>query len=114
MKQKHSVYDTDAHFSISAATRSIKNESTTKTTVIQNDHNSERFTQQNCRRVHLPSQLLKKARANPLIDSCFYCERIAKRCVNVGKKSEKVPTVALESRLLPSTVFLNYQTETQP
>lgn len=44
MKHKHSVYDTDAHFSISPTTRAIKNESVSKTTVIQNDHNSERFT----------------------------------------------------------------------
>lgn len=44
MKHIHSVYDTDSHFSISPITRAIKNESSKKTTVMQYDHNSERFT----------------------------------------------------------------------
>lgn len=44
MALKHSVYDTDTHFSINPVTRALKNESSTKTSVIQHDHNSERFT----------------------------------------------------------------------
>lgn len=44
MGHKHSVYDSDTHFSISAITRQIKNESSKKTTLIQGDHNSERFS----------------------------------------------------------------------
>lgn len=44
MKHIHSVYDTDSHFSIDPITRAIKNESSKKTTVMQYDHNSERFT----------------------------------------------------------------------
>ena len=44
MNHKHSIYDSDPHFSISPITRAIKNESSKKTTVMQNDHNSERFT----------------------------------------------------------------------
>lgn len=44
MAHKHSVYDTDAHFSINPFTRAIKNESASKVAVIQHDHNSERFT----------------------------------------------------------------------
>ena len=40
----HSVYDTDAHFKINAITRAIANGSSSKTTLIQTDHNSERFT----------------------------------------------------------------------
>ena len=44
MTHKHSVYDSDTHFSINPLTRVIKNESSMKTTVIQYDHNSERFT----------------------------------------------------------------------
>lgn len=44
MGHKHSVYDSDTHFSISAITRAIKNESSKKTTLIQGDHNSERFS----------------------------------------------------------------------
>lgn len=44
MALKHSVYDSDTHFSINPITRAIKNESTTKTGLIQYDHNSERFT----------------------------------------------------------------------
>ena len=44
MAHIHSVYDTDKHFSINPITRVIKNEASTKTCVIQYDHNSERFT----------------------------------------------------------------------
>lgn len=44
MNHKHSIYDTDSHFSISPITRAIKNESSKKTMVMQYDHNSERFT----------------------------------------------------------------------
>ena len=44
MEHKHSVYDTDTHFSINAITRQIRNESNRKTALMQNDHNSERFT----------------------------------------------------------------------
>jgi hypothetical protein len=44
MALKHSVYDSDTHFSINPITRAIKNESTTKTGLVQYDHNSERFT----------------------------------------------------------------------
>lgn len=44
MAHLHSVYDTDAHFQIDGVTRAVKNASTTKTMVVQHDHNSERFT----------------------------------------------------------------------
>lgn len=44
MAHKHSVYDTDNHFIIDGVTRAVKNASQTKTTLVQNDHNSERFT----------------------------------------------------------------------
>lgn len=44
MAHLHSIYDTDSHFSINAISRAIKNEASTKTTLIQGDHNSERFT----------------------------------------------------------------------
>lgn len=43
MAHTHSVYDSDTHFSINPVTRQIKNESG-KVTLIQHDHNSERFT----------------------------------------------------------------------
>lgn len=43
MAHKHSVHDTDAHFVINPTTREITNQSD-KTTIIQHDHNSERFT----------------------------------------------------------------------
>ena len=43
MAHKHSIYDTDPHFSIDPVTRLIKNESG-KVVVMQHDHNSERFT----------------------------------------------------------------------
>lgn len=41
---KNSVYDTDSHFEIDPITRAISNKSTSKTKIIQGDHNSERFT----------------------------------------------------------------------
>lgn len=44
MSHIHSIYDSDSHFSINHITRAIKNESSSKTTIIQHDHNSERFT----------------------------------------------------------------------
>ena len=43
MSHKHSVYDTDIHFSIDPVTRAIKNE-TGKAAFIQYDHNFERIT----------------------------------------------------------------------
>lgn len=44
MAHIHSVYDTDLHFSINPRTRTVMNESTVKTVLIQGDHNSERCT----------------------------------------------------------------------
>ena len=44
MMHKHKVYDTDPYFSINPLTRLIKNETSAKITLIQHDHNSERFT----------------------------------------------------------------------
>lgn len=44
MAHKHSVYDSDTHFTINSVTRQIRNETSRKTTLIQGDHNSERFT----------------------------------------------------------------------
>lgn len=44
MAHKHSVYDSDTHFSIDPIMRTLRNESSSKTSLIQYDHNSERFT----------------------------------------------------------------------
>lgn len=44
MAHKHSVYDSDTHFSINPNTRVLNNEASSKTSLIQFDHNSERFT----------------------------------------------------------------------
>lgn len=44
MGHLHSVYDTDNHFKVNGITRAITNVSTSKTAVVQYDHNSERFT----------------------------------------------------------------------
>lgn len=44
MAHKHSVYDGDTHFIINAITKQIKNDGSKKTTLIQGDHNSERFS----------------------------------------------------------------------
>lgn len=43
MAHKHSIYDCDTHFSIDLKTREIKND-IGKTVIVQNDHNSERFS----------------------------------------------------------------------
>ncbi len=40
----HDVYDSDTRFIINPITRLVKNESSRKTTLIQKDHNSERFS----------------------------------------------------------------------
>ena len=44
MAHIHSVHDSDAHFSINPITRVLRNEASGKTSLIQYDHNSERFT----------------------------------------------------------------------
>lgn len=44
MEHKHGVYDSDTRFSINAVTRQIRNDTSRKTLLIQNDHNSERFS----------------------------------------------------------------------
>lgn len=40
----HSIYDFDTHFKIDPITRKITNESSSKSVLMQYDHNSERFT----------------------------------------------------------------------
>lgn len=40
----HNIYDSDKNFIIDAISRNIRNVSTGKTTLVQYDHNSERFT----------------------------------------------------------------------
>lgn len=44
MAHIHGVYDVDNHFSIDVNTRQIKNEMSNKTSIVQLDHNSERFS----------------------------------------------------------------------
>lgn len=44
MSHVNKVYDSDPHFTINPITRQIVNDSSKKTTLIQNDHNSERFS----------------------------------------------------------------------
>ena len=44
MEHKHGVFDSDTLFSINAVTRQIKSDPKQKTVIMQNDHNSERFT----------------------------------------------------------------------
>lgn len=44
MSHVNKIYDADPHFTINAITRQIKNDSSQKTTLIQGDHNSERFS----------------------------------------------------------------------
>lgn len=44
MSHSDIIYDSDPHFIISPITRQIKNESSSKTTLVQGDHKSERFS----------------------------------------------------------------------
>ena len=44
MEHRHGVLDADARFSINAITRQIKGDPKQKTVLMQNDHNSERFS----------------------------------------------------------------------
>lgn len=44
MAHSHSVYDTDPHFKIDPISRAITNDESKKTVLMQNDHNSERFS----------------------------------------------------------------------
>lgn len=44
MGHAHSVYDTDSHFKVNATTRTITDVSNSKTSIVQYDHDSERFT----------------------------------------------------------------------
>ncbi len=44
MALKHPVYDTDTHFIINPVTRAMKNGGSSKTCLIQYDHNCERYT----------------------------------------------------------------------
>ena len=44
MEHKHGVFDSDTLFSINSTTRQVKADPSHKTTLMQNDHNSERFT----------------------------------------------------------------------
>lgn len=44
MGHAHSVYDTDSHFKVNATTRAITDVSNSKTSLVQYDHDSERFT----------------------------------------------------------------------
>ena len=44
MPHRHKIHDTDPFFSIDPFSRTLKNESNKKITLIQHDHNSERFT----------------------------------------------------------------------
>lgn len=44
MPHRNKIIDSDAHFVVNAITRQIENKTPSKITLMQNDHNSERFT----------------------------------------------------------------------
>lgn len=78
MAHLHSVYDTDNHFSINPITRAIRNEATEKTSLVQHDHDSERFTFELPRFVEGHDMSL--------------CDKVEVHYINIGKdgKSEDV------------------------
>lgn len=51
MSHSHLIYDTDNHFTIDPVTRKITSEASAKTSIMQYDHNSERFTFEMPRRI---------------------------------------------------------------
>lgn len=71
MAHKHSVYDTDPHFTINPITRLIKNESSGKVILIQGDHNSERFT------FELPRMIEEH--------DMLQCDKVKVHFINTGK-----------------------------
>ena len=58
MAHIHNVYDTDTRFEVDPVTRTVKNHSSKKTTLMQHDHNSERFTFVLPRRIEGPDMSL--------------------------------------------------------
>lgn len=75
MAHIHSVYDTDAHFSIDAISRTIRNESPKKMSVVQYDHNSERFTFELPRFIEGHNMLL--------------CDKVEVHYINVGTSTKE-------------------------
>ena len=71
----HSVYDTDMHFIIDPISRAIRNEAIPKTTVVQYDHNSERFT------FEIPRYVEGHDMST--------CNRVRVHYINIGSKQEK-------------------------
>ncbi len=78
MAHLHSVYDSDRHFSIDAITRAIRNESE-KNSLVQYDHNSERFT------FELPRYVEEHDMA--------LCNRVEIHYINIGAGGEQNASV---------------------
>lgn len=73
MAHLHSIYDSDLHFVIDPVTRVITNQSESKNSVIQFDHNSERFT------FELPRYIEEH--------DMLSCNRVEVHYVNIESKS---------------------------
>jgi hypothetical protein len=73
MAHLHSIYDSDLHFVIDPVTRVITNQSENKNSVIQFDHNSERFT------FELPRYIEEH--------DMLSCNRVEVHYVNIESKS---------------------------
>ena len=74
MAHLHSVYDSDRHFQINPTTRAIRNEST-KNSIMQFDHNSERLT------FELPRYIEEHDMSS--------CNRVEVHYLNIGTGGQK-------------------------
>ncbi len=74
MSHLHSVYDSDMHFSINPVTRAIQNESP-KNSLVQYDHNSERFT------FELPRYIEEH--------DMSHCNRVEVHYINIGRSGDQ-------------------------
>lgn len=72
----HSIYDTDPHFSIDPVSRVITNQSSNKTAIMQNDHNSERFTFEMPRYIEEHDMSL--------------CDKVQVHFINIGDAGKRV------------------------
>jgi hypothetical protein len=79
MSHTNLIIDADPHFSIDPITRRIKNESSKKVTLIQGDHNSERFT------FDMPRYIEEH--------DMLECDRVEVHFLNAGKGGESNPGV---------------------
>ena len=76
MAHDHIIYDADPHFTIDAITRVITNQSSSKTMIMQNDHNSERFS----------FKMPKEVESHDMTQ----CNRVQVHYINIGTNARNI------------------------